>query len=171
MTVLFIGGSRRKDSLNTKLKHRLAEVADKHGIRHELVDADALDAPIYHGDLEAADGVPESMKNLGKKIQSASKVVLVSPEYNSSVSPLIKNAIDWVSRLDSQAWAGKTVLLAAASPGGLGGLRAVSHLRDILANVQAWTAPLCASCPKATDEAIAQMDESFLKSFLEQGKD
>ena len=50
MTVLFIGGSRRKDSLNTKLKHRLAEVADKHGIRYELVDADALDAPIYHGD-------------------------------------------------------------------------------------------------------------------------
>lgn len=170
MTVLFIGGSRRKDSLNTKLKHRLAEVADKHGIRHELVDADALDAPIYHGDLEAADGVPEPMKSLGKKIQAASKVVLVSPEYNSSVSPLIKNAIDWVSRLDSQAWAGKTVLLAAASPGGLGGLRAVSHLRDILANVQAWTAPLCASCPNASDEAIAAMDERFLKQFLEQGE-
>lgn len=67
MTVLFIGGSRRKDSLNTKLKHRLAEVADKHGIRYELVDADALDAPIYHGDLEAADGVPEPMKGWVKK--------------------------------------------------------------------------------------------------------
>ena len=171
MTVLFIGGSRRKDSLNTKLKHRLAEVADKHGIRYELVDADALDAPIYHGDLEAADGVPEPMKRLGEKIQAASKVVLVSPEYNSSVSPLVKNAIDWVSRLDMGAWSGKTVLLAAASPGGLGGLRAVSHLRDILANVKAWTAPMCASCPNATDEAIAAMDESFLKSFLEQGKD
>ena len=111
------------------------------------------------------------MKRLGEKIQSASKVVLVSPEYNSSVSPLVKNAIDWVSRLDMGAWSGKTVLLAAASPGGLGGLRAVSHLRDILANVKAWTAPMCASCPNATDEAIAAMDESFLKSFLEQGKD
>jgi len=170
MTVLFIGGSRRKDSLNVKLKHRLVEVADKHGIRHDFIDADALDAPIYHGDLEEADGVPESMKKLGDKIKFASKVVLVSPEYNSSVSPLIKNAIDWVSRLDNKAWAGKTVLLAAASPGGLGGLRAVSHLRDILANVQAWTAPLCASCPNASAEAIAAMDESFLKQFLEQGE-
>ncbi|MDV6316659.1 NAD(P)H-dependent oxidoreductase [Idiomarina sp. HP20-50] len=170
MTVLIIGGSRRKESFNTKLKHRLTEVADKHGIRHDLIDADALDAPIYHGDLEAADGVPESMQKLGEKIKSASKVVLVSPEYNSSVSPLIKNAIDWVSRLDNQAWVGKTVLLAAASPGGLGGLRAVSHLRDILANVQAWTAPLCASCPNASDEAIAAMDENFLKQFLEQGE-
>ncbi|AAV83275.1 NAD(P)H-dependent oxidoreductase [Idiomarina loihiensis] len=170
MTVVFIGGSRRKDSLNAKLKHRLAEVADKHGIRHDIVDADALDAPIYHGDLEAADGVPESMKKLAEKIQSASKVVLVSPEYNSSVSPLIKNAIDWVSRVETQAWAGKTVLLAAASPGGLGGIRGLSHLRDILGNVKAWTAPLFACCPNANDESIAAMDESFLKQFLEQGE-
>ena len=68
-----------------------------------------------------------------------------------------------------QAWSGKTVLLAAASPGGLGGLRAVSHLRDILANVQAWTAPMCASCPNASDSAIASMDEEFLINFLRQG--
>ena len=170
MTVVFIGGSRRKDSLNAKLKHRLAEVADKHGIRHDIVDADALDAPIYHGDLEAADGVPESMKKLAEKIQSASKVVLVSPEYNSSVSPLIKNAIDWVSRVETQAWAGKTVLLAAASPGGLGGIRGLSHLRDILGNVKGWSERLFACCPNANDESIAAMDESFLKQFLEQGE-
>ncbi|ATZ73364.1 NADPH-dependent oxidoreductase [Idiomarina sp. X4] len=169
MTVLFIGGSRRKESLNTKLKHRLVEVAEKHGIQHKLLDADALDAPIYHGDLEEAEGVPESMQALAKAIYVADKVVLVSPEYNSSVSPLIKNAIDWVSRLDMQAWSGKTVLLAAASPGGLGGLRAVSHLRDILANVKAWTAPMCASCPNASDSAIASMDEEFLINFLRQG--
>lgn len=169
MTVLFIGGSRRKESLNTKLKHRLVEVAEKHGIQHKLLDADALDAPIYHGDLEEAEGVPESMQALAKAIDVADKVVLVSPEYNSSVSPLIKNAIDWVSRLDMQAWSGKTVLLAAASPGGLGGLRAVSHLRDILANVKAWTAPMCASCPNASDSAIASMDEEFLINFLRQG--
>ena len=169
MTVLFIGGSRRKESLNTKLKHRLVEVSEKHGIQHKLLDADALDAPIYHGDLEEAEGVPESMQALAKAIDAADKVVLVSPEYNSSVSPLVKNAIDWVSRLDMQAWSGKTVLLAAASPGGLGGLRAVSHLRDILANVKAWTAPMCASCPNASDSAIASMDEEFLVNFLRQG--
>jgi len=169
MTVLFIGGSRRKESLNAKLKHRLVEVAEKHGIQHKLLDADALDAPIYHGDLEEAEGVPESMQALAKTIDAADKVVLVSPEYNSSVSPLIKNAIDWVSRVDIGAWGNKTVLLAAASPGGLGGLRAVSHLRDILANVGAWTAPMCASCPKANDSAIASMDEEFLVNFLRQG--
>lgn len=169
MSVLLIGGSRRKDSLNTKVKHRIAEVADKFGIQNKLLDADALDAPIYHGDLEAAEGVPASMQELAREVKAASKVVLISPEYNSSVSPLIKNAIDWVSRVEGQAWQNKKVLLGAASPGGLGGIRGLMHLRDILGNVQAWTAPNFAICPNASDETIASMDEDFLKSFLEQG--
>lgn len=169
MSILLIGGSRRKDSLNTKVKHRIAEVADKFGIRYKLLDADALDAPIYHGDLEQAEGVPAAMQSLAKEIKGASKVVLVSPEYNSSVSPLVKNAIDWVSRVDGQVWQNKKVLLGAASPGGLGGIRGLMHLRDILGNVQAWTAPNFAICPNATDETIAGMDENFLKSFLLQG--
>lgn len=168
MTAVFIGGSRRKESLNTKLKHRLAEVADKFGLPYELVDADALDAPLYHADAEATEGVPESMQALAEKIAAASKVVLVSPEYNASVSPLIKNAVDWVSRVENKAWTGKTVLLASASPGGLGGIRGLSHLRDILGNVQAWTAPQFACCPNANDDTIAAMDESLLKGFLQQ---
>lgn len=168
MTAVFIGGSRRKESLNTKLKHRLAEVADTFGMPYELVDADALDAPLYHGDAEETQGVPESMRLLAEKIASASKVVLVSPEYNASVSPLIKNAIDWVSRVETKVWVGKTVLLASASPGGLGGIRGLSHLRDILGNVQAWTAPQFACCPNANNETIASMDEDVLKRFLEQ---
>ncbi len=61
------------------------------------------------------------------------------------------------------------MLLAAASPGGLGGIRGLSHLRDILGNVQAWTAPLFACCPNANDETIAAMDEDFLSTFLSQG--
>ena len=81
----------------------------------------------------------------------------------------IKNAIDWTSRVDGQVWKGKKVLLAAASPGGLGGIRGLSHLRDILGNVQAWTAPLFACCPNANDETIAAMDEDFLSTFLSQG--
>lgn len=169
MTVLFIGGSRSKASLNAKLNYRLAEVAEQHGIQYKLLNADALDAPIYHGDLEDTEGVPESMQVLAKDINAADKVVLVSPEYNASVSPLIKNAIDWVSRVDIQAWNGKTVLLAAASPGGLGGIRGLSHLRDILGNVKAWTAPGFACCPNASDSAIAAMDDTVLVNFLRQG--
>ncbi|RUO40331.1 NADPH-dependent FMN reductase [Idiomarina aquatica] len=169
MSILVLGGSRRKASLNGKLKHRIAEVADKFGIRYKLLDADALDAPIYHGDFEDAEGVPASMQALAKDIHAASKVVLISPEYNSSVSPLVKNAIDWVSRLENQPWQNKKVLLGAASPGGLGGIRGLMHLRDILGNVQAWTAPNFALCPKASDASIAQMDETFLKNFLLQG--
>ncbi|RUO73632.1 NADPH-dependent FMN reductase [Idiomarina seosinensis] len=169
MSILLIGGSRRKDSLNSKVKHRIAEVADKFGISYKLLDADALDAPIYHGDFEDAEGVPESMQVLAREIQAASKVVLVSPEYNSSVSPLVKNAIDWVSRVKGDAWKDKKVLLGAASPGGLGGIRGLMHLRDILGNVQAWTAPNFAICPNANDQTIASMDENFLQGFLVQG--
>ena len=169
MSILFIGGSRRKESINAKLKHRLVQVAEKHTFDFELLDADALDAPIYHGDHEQAEGVPKAMQQLAKAVAAADKVVLVSPEYNASVSPLIKNAIDWTSRVDGQVWKGKKVLLAAASPGGLGGIRGLSHFRDILGNVQAWTAPLFACCPNANDETIAAMDEDFLSTFLSQG--
>lgn len=169
MAILLIGGSRRKDSLNAKLKHRIAEVADKFGMGYQLVDADALDAPIYHGDLESAEGVPESMQQLAKQVKAADKVVLISPEYNSSVSPLIKNAIDWLSRVESKAWQNKKVLLGAASPGGLGGIRGLMHLRDILGNVQAWTAPNFAICPNASDDTIAAMDDEVIHGFLQQG--
>ncbi|WP_404400663.1 NAD(P)H-dependent oxidoreductase [Idiomarina seosinensis] len=169
MTILFIGGSRRKESLNAKLKHRVAEIAEKSGMDYKVLDADALDAPIYEGDFEEEHGVPDAMKALGAEIKAADKIVLISPEYNSSVSPLIKNAIDWVSRLEGAPWTNKTVLLGAASPGGLGGMRGLMHLRDVLGNVQVWTAPIFVSCPNATDEAIAGLDEEMLRSFLQQG--
>ncbi|MGM0481533.1 MAG: NADPH-dependent FMN reductase [Pseudomonadota bacterium] len=169
MTVLFIGGSRRKESLNTKLKHRVAEAAEKLGLDHKVLDADALDAPIYHGDLEAEDGVPEAMQRLAEEINAAEKIVLISPEYNSSVSPLVKNAIDWVSRVNGAPWANKKVLLGAASPGGLGGIRGLMHLRDILGNVQVWTAPVFVLCPNANDDAIAGLNDNVLRDFLAQG--
>lgn len=170
MSILFIGGSRRQGSLNAKFKQRIAQVAEKAGIEVKVIDADAIDAPMYHGDIEVNDGVPEPMQALGKAIAAADKVVLISPEYNSSVSPLIKNAIDWVSRLENKPWMGKKVLLGAASPGGLGGIRGLMHLRDIIGNVGGWTAPNYALCPNASDDTIAAMDEAMLQAFLQQGE-
>ncbi|RUO79941.1 NADPH-dependent oxidoreductase [Idiomarina tyrosinivorans] len=171
MSILILAASRREASLNKRFQKRIHELALANDINAECLSADALDAPIYHGDDEDQSGVPESMQALGKKIAAADKVVIVTPEYNASIPPLLKNAIDWTSRLDSGVWKHKKVLLAAASPGALGGIRGLSHLRDILGNVLAWTAPLFASCRNASDETIAAMDDAFLLNFLRQGDD
>lgn len=169
MSILIIAGSARQDSVNRKLQHRIAEVAEQLGIAYRLYEPSELDAPLYHGDLEQEEGVPASMQRFAEAVAGASKVVVISPEYNASVPPLLKNAIDWSSRVDGSVWAGKTVLLGAASPGALGGMRGLSHLRDILTNVLAWIAPLMASCKNANDETIAAMDDDYLQKFLKQG--
>lgn len=169
MKVLILAGSSRKDSLNQKLQKRLAEVAEGLNMTVNLYPAEALDAPIYNGDDEEASGYPESIKNLNNAISNADKVVIVSPEYNGSVPPLLKNAIDWSSRENIAVWKSKVVLLAAASPGALGGLRSLSHLRDILSNLKAWIAPEFGSIKNASAKEIADTDHEFLQHFLQQG--
>lgn len=169
MKLLLLAGSAREDSLNQKLQRQLADFAEQQGFTVNLYPAAALEAPLYHGDLEAEKGLPEATKQLVNAIQNADKVVIVSPEYNASVPPLLKNAIDWSSRDKQGVWAGKLVLLAAASPGGLGGIRGLNHLRDVLGNVQAWVAPLFMSVKNASAESIAQLDGDFVKKFLHQG--
>lgn len=169
MKVLILAGSSRKESLNQKLQKRLAEVAEGLNMTVNLYPAAALDAPIYNGDDEEASGYPESTKNLNSAISNADKVVIVSPEYNGSVPPLLKNAIDWSTRENIGVWKSKVVLLASASPGALGGMRSLSHLRDILSNLKAWIAPEFGSIKNASAQVIAETEHEFFQHFLQQG--
>jgi NAD(P)H-dependent FMN reductase len=102
-----------------------------------LIDLDDYPMPVYHGDLEEREGVPENGRKLKKLFMAHQALLIVSPENNASMSSLLKNTLDWVSRAaDGQnglvPYQNKVALLLAASPGALGGLRGMVHLRQTL---------------------------------------
>jgi len=169
MSLLILAGSSRKESLNGKLQKRIAEVAEQDGRACYVYPAAELDAPIYNGDYEDENGVPSNIQKLATAISDATKIVIVTPEYNSSVPPLLKNAIDWTTRLEQNPWVGKNVLLSGASPGRIGAMRSMTHLMVIMAAIKSYVAPMFLSCPQASDEAIANFDAEQIKGFLKQG--
>jgi NAD(P)H-dependent FMN reductase len=135
--VLAFAGSARPDSLNKKLARVAAETARAAGGEVTLVDLDDYPMPVYHGDLEAREGVPRKARELRALFLSHDALLIVSPENNASVSALLKNTLDWLSRpTDGQnglvPYQGKVAALFSASPGALGGLRGLAHLRQIL---------------------------------------
>lgn len=87
--------------------------------------------PLYNADIQA-DGFPAPVLAMGEAIGKADGVIIVTPEYNYSIPGVLKNAIDWLSRLPSQPFAGKPVAIQSGSPGALGGARAQYHLRQTL---------------------------------------
>lgn len=137
INVLAFSGSARKDSLNKKLIRVAAAAVTAAGGEVTLIDLDDYPLPVYHGDLEAREGLPANARKL-KKLFSEHQVLLISsPENNASMSSLLKNTLDWVSRAaDGQnglvPYQKKVALLLAASPGALGGLRGLVHLRQTL---------------------------------------
>lgn len=125
--LLCISGSLRKASTNRLL---LAEAALHYGGDHE--DAD-LHLPLYDGDLEDAEGVPPAVLALRDQIAAAEAVVISGPEYNQSLSGVLKNALDWVSRTEDNPWLNKPVAIMSAAAGRSGGARGVYAMRLALA--------------------------------------
>lgn len=139
--ILAFGGSLRKDSFNQKLAAIAAEGAREAGAEVTLIELRDFPMPLFDQDLEAASGKPEEAKRLKDFFLSHQGLIIASPEYNSAYSAALKNAIDWVSRGDSadepliSALAGKSAVILAASPGGLGGQRGLVPLRMLLGNL------------------------------------
>jgi NAD(P)H-dependent FMN reductase len=140
--ILVFAGSARRDSFNKKLARAAAQFAREAGAEATFVDLDDYPIPLYHGDLEAASGMPENARRLRELFLAHDALLVASPENNSSVSALLKNTIDWLSRDvgDGKGEAsglapfrGKVAGLMAASPGAFGGIRALPHLRQVLA--------------------------------------
>ena len=136
--IAIIPGSSRTGSVNVKLGHAIARQLQSMEAEVTELDIRSFDIPLYDGDLEAEQGVPQGAKSLAAKIAEHHGVVLVNPEYNSSLSPLMKNMLDWMSRdVGVKVYQHRTFALAACSPGALGGIRVLSHARDILISVGA----------------------------------
>ena len=138
--ILAFAGSTRKDSYNEKLARIAAKAAEECGAEVTLVDLKDLPMPLFDEDLEQEAGMPESAAKLKALMVEHDAFLIASPEYNSSITAVLKNAIDWVSRPVPNepslvAFKGKTAVLMSASPGNLGGLRGLVHLRAILGNI------------------------------------
>ena len=140
LRLLVIAGSARNGSLNLRLADAAAALAREAGAQVDRFDLRALQLPVYDGDLEAAEGVPDSTLRLLDAIRSADALLIVTPEYNGFPTPLLVNAFDWLSRLGAAGerpaglavTANKPVALLSASPGPLGGLRSMNFLRQYL---------------------------------------
>lgn len=122
--ILVISGSARKESVNGKVAKVACGLAAEMGVEAEWIDPREHVLPLYDADLEEASGLPDAAKLLKAKFVAADALIFCSPEYNSSVTPLLKNLIDWVSRAESEdepplaAYQGKVAGLLSASPGG-----------------------------------------------------
>jgi NAD(P)H-dependent FMN reductase len=136
--LLFFAGSARAGSHNKKLARLGAMIAEANGIPATFADLDDYPMPIYHGDLEAAEGQPENAKKLKAVMEAHSGVFIACPEYNASITPLLKNTLDWVSHVRPegeaplQVFRTRVFALGSASPGGMGGLRSLITVRTVL---------------------------------------
>lgn len=136
--ILGFAGSARRESLNKKLLRIAVRGAEQAGASVTVVDLRDLPLPIYDADLESEQGLPREAAELRRLLGEHEGLLVASPENNGSVSALLKNAIDWASRSeegtpDPAVFRGRVAAILSASPGGLGGLRGLVHLRALLA--------------------------------------
>ena len=139
LKILVIPGSLRTGSFNARLAAVVVRELALLDVEVTLISLADYPLPIYDGDLEAKSGVPANAVNLKRMIGAHHGVFIVSPEYNSSVPPLLKNAIDWTTRVRDrgetfgQVFRERAFAIGAASDGKFGGLRVLMALRQILA--------------------------------------
>jgi chromate reductase, NAD(P)H dehydrogenase (quinone) len=147
LKILVIPGSLRTGSLNAKLAAIMAFELAQAGAEVTRISLGDFALPIYDGDLQAKSGVPKQAINLKRMMSAHHGVLIVTPEYNSSVPALLKNAIDWVSRVHElheargQVFRERAFAIAAASGNRLGGTRALAALRLILSACHAPVIP------------------------------
>ncbi|MGI0088630.1 MAG: NADPH-dependent FMN reductase [Nitrosotalea sp.] len=156
--ILAFAGSTRTDSFNKKLVRIAATGATEAGADVTVADLRDFPMPIYDGDLEQKEGLPPAARKIKDLMLTHQGFLISSPEYNSSISAVLKNTIDWASRQSEgeaslACFKGKVAGIMSASPGGLGGLRGLVHVRSILGNIGVLVIP--------EQVAIAKAHEAF----------
>jgi NAD(P)H-dependent FMN reductase len=147
LKILVIPGSLRIGSLNVRLAAAAAYQFAQAGAEITCISLADFPLPIYDGDLQSKSGVPKNAVNLKRMIGAHHGVLIVTPEYNSSVPPLVKNTIDWVTRVQDgeesrgQVFRERAFAIAAASESRLGGTRSLAALRLILTACHATVIP------------------------------
>ena len=138
--ILVVPGSTRTDAFSKRLARATVKLGEQTGAQATFADLRDHAMPLYDGDLEAAQGVPEAALRLRQAMLQHDALLFVSPEYNASIPAVLKNAIDWLSRPYAaepgvSPFKNKVAALLSSSPGALGGLRGLVHLRQILQNL------------------------------------
>lgn len=153
--LLFFAGSARAASLNKRLAKAGARIAGELGASATFIDLNDFDMPIYCADIEKNEGIPTNAKKLGEIVSGHQGVFIACPEYNSSITPLLKNTLDWVSRIRSDdtppqtPWHGRTFAIGATSQGAMGGIRVIQTMVGLLTNgYQVQVIPKTLAVPK-----------------------
>jgi NAD(P)H-dependent FMN reductase len=177
-TLVGISGSLRKDSYNTALLRAAAAMMPDGS---KLVIGEIKNIPLYDGDLEAANGVPDVVGALKDAIAAADGLLIATPEYNNSMPGVLKNAIDWLSRPPAdikRVFAGKPVALMGASPGGFGTILSQNAWLPVLRTLgmQPWfggrlmvsrAQSVFDDSGEITDQAIRQQLGKFAEGFAQ----
>lgn len=156
--ILAFAGSTRMESFNKKLVKIAVEGARSAGAEVTLADLRDFPMPMYDGDVEATEGLPPNTRAFKDLMLAHQGLLISAPEYNSSITAVLKNTIDWASRRSEDeaplaCFAGKVAGLMSASPGALGGLRGLVHVRAILGNIGVLVIP--------DQVAVAKGQEAF----------
>lgn len=161
--ILAFAGSARQASFNKLLVKIAVEGARAAGAQVTYLDFRDLPMPLFDEDLEAKEGLPENVRKFKQLMMAHQGFLIASPEYNGSITPLLKNAIDWASRplpgeppFALSCFRDKVAVLMSASPGGLGGLRGLTHVRTILSGIGVLVLPEQIAIPRAFEAYDAQ---------------
>ncbi|HSO47587.1 MAG TPA: NAD(P)H-dependent oxidoreductase [Rhizobiaceae bacterium] len=181
--ILVFPGSNRAGSWNAKLAGTLTKTLAMLDCTPTLITLRDYPMPIFDQDLESRDGPPQAALKLARLFHEHDGVIVVSPEYNTSVTPLVKNTVDWISRVSADAdgpltpYRKKVFGLSSASPGKFGGIRGLFHLRATLGNCGAFVIPEQVSVTLAekafddngelADAANRRQLENFCKAMVE----
>jgi len=158
MQLLFFAGSTRQGSNNKKLARLAQRIATANGIGGVFVDLKDYPMPLYNGDLEAEHGPPQKAQEFKALLGEYQGAFIASPEYNSSITPLLKNTLDWMTRVRAPGETGletfksRVFAISGASPGYYGTMRSLLNLRQILTlGLGALVIPQQLALPRAND--------------------
>jgi chromate reductase, NAD(P)H dehydrogenase (quinone) len=170
LNVITICGSLRKGSYNGMVQRALPSLAPE-GMAVQPAPSFAA-FPLYNADVQGATGFPDPVNALAEAMRSADGVIIVTPEYNFSIPGGLKNAVDWVSRLPSQPFAGKPVALQSASPGPVGGARVQYDLRRAMVFLDAFVLNkpeiFIGGCAAKIDEKTGEIKDETTRNFIKQ---
>jgi chromate reductase len=175
--ILAFAGSAREASFNKLVLKIAAGGAKAAGAEVTYVDLRDLPMPLMDEDLEAKEGIPENARKFKQLMMAHQGFLIAAPEYNGSITPLLKNAIDWASRplpgeppFALSCFRDKVAVLMSASPGGLGGLRGLTHVRTILSGIGTLVLPDQMAIPRAFEafETDGRLKDAKQQEAVEQ---
>jgi NAD(P)H-dependent FMN reductase len=147
--ILAFSGSARRQSFNRRFLAVAVQAARDAGAEVTLLDLNEVALPLYHGDLEDEQGLPANAVALIEQIERHHGLLIASPEYNSMITPLLKNTLDWATRGEENPFIGKVAAVISASPGAYGGVRSLQLAQQWLLKLGCHVVPGQTTLPHA----------------------